>query len=146
MITFTVLGAPVPQGSKRAFVNKFTMRAQIVEDNVRTRPWRQDVALMASQAMRGQQPIARGVGVVVETAFYFQRPKGHYRANGELKPSAPKYPAGKPDLDKLKRAILDALTGIAFVDDSQVVGFGDTRKRWADLVSPSAVIRVEVMP
>lgn len=30
-------------------------------------------------------------------------------------------PSVKPDLDKLIRAVLDALTGIAYTDDSQVV-------------------------
>jgi len=34
----------------------------------------------------------------------------------------------KPDLDKLIRAVFDALTGVAYVDDSQVVCICNTRK------------------
>ena len=39
----------------------------------------------------------------------------------ELTPSAPKYKTSKPDVGKTARAVEDALTGIAWVDDSQVV-------------------------
>lgn len=35
--------------------------------------------------------------------------------------SAARAPASRPDLDKLVRAILDAMTGLAFQDDGQVV-------------------------
>ena len=35
------------------------------------------------------------------------------------------------DLDKLIRGILDAGTGVVYVDDSQASTFGETRKRWA---------------
>ena len=31
------------------------------------------------------------------------------------------FPSVKPDLDKLIRAVLDGLTGVAFEDDSQVI-------------------------
>jgi Holliday junction resolvase RusA-like endonuclease len=32
-----------------------------------------------------------------------------------------RYPTTKPDLDKLARAVLDALTGVYYLDDAQVV-------------------------
>jgi Holliday junction resolvase RusA-like endonuclease len=56
----------------------------------------------------------------VRVAFRLPRPKGHYGRRG-LRPSAPAYPNVMPDLDKLARAILDALTGIVWRDDAQVV-------------------------
>jgi crossover junction endodeoxyribonuclease RusA len=43
--------------------------------------------------------------------FFFERPE---RAKSSLKTT-------KPDIDKLQRAALDALTGVLFEDDSQVV-------------------------
>jgi crossover junction endodeoxyribonuclease RusA len=57
----------------------------------------------------------------VDLAFVMPRPK-----------SAPKtktLPAVKrPDIDKLTRAILDAITGICLVDDSQVVGLKASKR------------------
>ena len=47
------------------------------------------------------------------------RPKSHYGKRGLL-PSSPDYPAGMPDIDKLARAALDAMTGVVWSDDAQV--------------------------
>jgi Holliday junction resolvase RusA-like endonuclease len=52
--------------------------------------------------------------------FYFLRPKSHYRTNGELKNSAPKFMTKTPDLFKCARAVEDAITGIVYLDDSQI--------------------------
>lgn len=53
----------------------------------------------------------------------------------------------KPDGDKLLRAVLDALTGVAWVDDSQVTD-ARARKRLAELDAPPgvyiAITRLEV--
>ena len=45
--------------------------------------------------------------------------RSHYTGKGALKASAPVAP-GKPDLDKLARAVGDALTGVAYRDDAQI--------------------------
>ena len=51
-LTFDVLGTPVPQGSTRAFVR--AGRAVTTSDNVKTKPWRQDIAWRARQVMDGE--------------------------------------------------------------------------------------------
>jgi Holliday junction resolvase RusA-like endonuclease len=54
----------------------------------------------------------------------FGRPKGHFgtgRNAGRLKPSAPLYVQTNPDVDKLLRAIGDALTQVAITDDRCIV-------------------------
>ena len=115
-IQFHVHGQPVAQGSKKV------IRGHLIEmADARLRSWRQDVAATASQAMTRlpwQGP------VMVTLSFYLPRPKAHFGAgrNAEkLKPAAPTYPATHPDIDKLARSVLDALTGICFHDDRQVV-------------------------
>lgn len=140
MISFTVRGIPAPQGSKRAFRNKYSGRIQQVESSKRVAPWRSDVRDAAMAAMGEgfddwREPL---VGpVAVELVFRFPRPKGHYlpvnarRAVPELRLSAPAWPAGKPDVDKIARAVLDAITAICFVDDAQVVDL-ISRKRYAN--------------
>lgn len=52
--------------------------------------------------------------------FTVPRPKGHYGARG-LRPSAPEYPAVRPDVTKLLRAVEDACTGIVWRDDAQII-------------------------
>lgn len=43
ILTIVVHGQPAPQGSKRAFVNKHTGRAALVESSKKVQPWRQAV-------------------------------------------------------------------------------------------------------
>lgn len=128
MITFTVHGTPAPQGSKRLlpFGGKRGGRPMLVESSKAVGPWRAKVR-RAAEAARDLLPAddqARETDAVTVTLdFNMPRPKAHYGTgrNAEtLKPAAPTDPIGKPDLDKLARAVLDALTGIAWVDDAQV--------------------------
>ena len=56
----------------------------------------------------------------LEVDFYVPRPKGHFGKRG-LRLSAPAFPTVKPDATKLLRAVEDALTGIVWRDDAQVV-------------------------
>jgi Holliday junction resolvase RusA-like endonuclease len=119
----TIYGKPQPAGSKRAFVNPRTKRAIVVDDAKGSRPWKQQVAGAALDACGGEPPLLEGP-LVLTVTFYLQRPKGHYRTgrNAELlRAAAPPYPVVKPDTTKLLRAVEDALTGIAWRDDAQVV-------------------------
>lgn len=57
-------------------------------------------------------------------------------------PARPRWwlPAVKPDLDKLVRAVLDSLADAGVLkNDSRVVEFGLTRKRYADAEHPPGV-------
>jgi Holliday junction resolvase RusA-like endonuclease len=95
---------------------------QMVESAGQLKPWRQTVSLVASQAMFGSPPLKGPVSINIQ--FRFARPKGHFgtgRNEGTVKASAPFVPTGKPDLDKLQRAVFDALTHIVWLDDAQVV-------------------------
>ena len=121
MIEFFVPGLPITQGSKRAFINKYTGRAQMIEDNVKLKPWRWTVGVTAAMAM-AKRPHIKGP-VRIRLQFLFPRPKSHYgtgRNYDKLKDKAPAVPTGKPDLDKLQRAVFDALTHVVWTDDAQV--------------------------
>lgn len=118
---FWVPGIAKPQGSKRAFVNPKTNRAIIVEDNKGTRDWRTDVRNAATEAIGRGDRINEGP-VVIRLQFTMKRPL----STPKTKPTPPA--VKKPDLDKLERAILDALTGILFADDSQVVALHGTKR------------------
>lgn len=109
---FGVYGiCPAPQGSKRHVGG-----GRMIESSAKVKPWREAVR---------QEAIATGLAVsaapiYLHLLFRFRRPKGHHNARGELKPSAPIDHVTRPDLDKLCRSTLDALTGVLFADDSQV--------------------------
>jgi len=112
VIAFTVIGVSVPQGSKNPWGG---------EANPKTRPWRATVSAAAADAMQGAPLLDGPIELTVE--FVFPRPKGHYgtgRNAAVLKASAPQYVTRAPDVDKLARAIGDALSGIVFRDDAQV--------------------------
>jgi Holliday junction resolvase RusA-like endonuclease len=62
--------------------------------------------------------------VQLEARFFVQRPKSYYgsgRNAGLLKPSAPLFPTTAPDLSKYVRALEDALEGITWANDAQIV-------------------------
>lgn len=134
MLTFRVAGHPITQGSKRAFVH--AGHARLVESGgQRHKDWRHAVADAARQAYAGRPPMVGPVEMTV--AFELQPPK-----------SMPKrrrtWPTGQRsgDLSKLMRCIEDSLTGVVYVDDSQIVRYHDVTKDWAGPGGPGVTITV----
>lgn len=115
-VTFTVYARPEPQGSKKGFVKNG--RAVLVDDNPKTlRSYRAETtreAIVTLSELDLPRPLAgKHVPVELDLEFIFVKPA-----------SVPKrrlWPVVPPDIDKLERATLDALTGVLFVDDAQVV-------------------------
>lgn len=131
-----VRGRPVPKGAVTAFVvpgkSGKRARAVVAQGGSKARrsalnEWQsaiQDAALVASGSRELEVARFVGMAVAVEITFRLGRPKAHYGTGknaGKLKPDAPAFPIGTPDVDKLARAALDALIGSAFDDDSRVV-------------------------
>lgn len=120
-IEFSVPGIPVPQGSKRGFINpKNPKRALVVDvQHVSLRSWRRDI-IDAAHAVYGGPALdcALNVGLT----FGFARPLGHFKPNGDLRASAPTHMATGKDLDKLIRAVLDALEAAGIVTNDARVG------------------------
>lgn len=119
---FRVPGIPIPQGSMRAIRSGRNGALVMLSDNDKLSSWRGDVRDAALRAIApGPYPKApRGEPVRVGVTFHLPRIKAHFTPKGELRDYAPSYPTTKPDLDKLVRAILDAMTGVVYYDDAQV--------------------------
>lgn len=121
MLSFFVPGIPVPKGSAKAFYVKSLGRAVVTQTNrEKQRPWASMISVMAQQA---GAKVTDGP-MSISLSFVFSRPRSHYgtgRNAGAVKASAPLAHVTKPDVDKLVRCVLDALTGVAWRDDSQVV-------------------------
>jgi Holliday junction resolvase RusA-like endonuclease len=136
-LSFEVAGTPIPQGSKRAWLNSKTNKVIMTEDaGVRHSTWRNEVTGQARQAManvgRFGQPFREPI--TCSLTFQFHRPLIHYgtgRNSEVIKTSAPSHPVKPPDLDKLTRAIWDSLTSVVWVDDAQVVA-ATIRKQYVE--------------
>lgn len=122
-----VPGVARPQGSKRHVGN-----GVMVESSKGLAAYRK--ALVEGFAEKLVPVPASDVDVFVTVVFFYPRPKDHVSQSkaGGLKPSAPMFRAKRPDVDKLCRAVLDALqtSGVVF-DDGQVVGLS-AYKMYAD--------------
>lgn len=127
---FFVPGHPAPQGSKQAFVRG--KRAVLVEVSKRVKPWRE--AVQDAAVTHGCQPLDGPVSV--KLTFLMPRPKAMpKKANLTM--------TQKPDSDKLARAVLDALTGVCFDDDSQVTRLLVVKRRAGTAEEPGVMIHVE---
>lgn len=131
-VYFFVPGKAAPGGSKTAFGFKRangSIGARIIDAGKNNKQWRAVVSLEAKGAMTA--PPLTGP-VVARAVFVVARPKSHLNSKGQVKPSAPPFPTTKPDATKLWRAVEDAMTGIVWIDDAQVIHqsvskvYGDT--------------------
>jgi Holliday junction resolvase RusA-like endonuclease len=123
------VGRPAPQGSKEQ-----GGAGQLLESSAYLPAWRTAVRAAAYEAyrQRGIDPATLpvfpvGVPVHVELCTFFVGPEQCRAAGTDA-------PTGTPDIDKLLRAVLDALGGQQrgsarlFADDSQVVSIDRLRK------------------
>ena len=145
-LNVVTVGVPAPKGSMRHVGN-----GRMIESSRHVKPWRESIRAAALAEMGDDWTPLDGP-VVVDLTFLMPRPKGHYgtgRNTQRLRPSAPTSHTTKPDLDKLIRAVLDALTSAGvWRDDSQVWGLAAV-KEYADGLTPRLVAQiteVEVAP
>lgn len=97
----------------KAYYNAFSGKIGMKNDNARTKPWQELIALCAKSYFKCKNsPQENAVSLVLE--FFMPRPKSVKKTTNSIHLT-------KPDLDKLARTVLDALTGIAYKDDSQVI-------------------------
>lgn len=124
-------GRAAPQGSKRHVGGGI-----LVESSKAVGPWRTLVSWHVAQTFT-DAPLDGPLAVEID--FVMPRPVATPKRRT---PPAIK----KPDVDKLARAVLDALTRIVWRDDSQIVDMHVT-KRLAELdEQPGARIRIARAP
>ena len=114
-----IYGDPKPKGSMRWIGDR------MVNDNPDCDRWIQDIRVQ----LVGRRMIDGPVGVKLR--FLLPRGKSVKREQ----------PCVKPDLDKLVRSVLDALTGCCYADDGQVVKV-IALKEYADSTEPGCELSV----
>jgi len=130
MIEFTVLGIAQPKGSTRAFMRPGMKFPVVTSANKSVKGWEDSVRHALQQHASG---VFFDGPVAVSLSFYLPRPQSL--------PRKIKHHTKRPDADKLARSTIDAMTGVLWKDDAQVVNLF-VRKSYAE-DQPSAVIRVE---
>ena len=105
--SFFVAGSPITQGSAMARVRKDGSPFVVQVNRSNLMDWRSAIGSAAQGLTFREGPCD------VHLMFRLARPKS--------RPKKDVHPDRRPDLDKLTRAALDALTGVAYKDDSQVV-------------------------
>jgi Holliday junction resolvase RusA-like endonuclease len=129
MIDFTVNIKPQPQGSSNAYVRGG--RAIVTSANKNLKPFRDEIKRRAQFEIAAYHSCTwttyflKAVPVRLILEFEFVKPKS---ANKRVHMTV------KPDCDKLVRGVCDALTGVIYVDDSQVVEI-IARKRYGAVES-----------
>jgi len=130
---------PKPVGKKRPrfTVSKKTGRGKAYDVNQADES---KMLLFCLNQWGSREPIVGAVRLDAE--FVFARPKSHYgtgRNAGTLKASAPVYHTQKIDVDNGYKIILDALNGVIYKDDAQVIG-GELLKRWGYAGEPDGIV------
>jgi Holliday junction resolvase RusA-like endonuclease len=124
MYSFWIDGEPAPQGSKNGFVKNG--RVVMVESSKKVKPWREAVA--STTQAQVSCPLQNAVEVAL--VFYLPRPKTVTR----------KWPAVKPDLDKLVRSTFDGLTtGGLYTDDALVIALSASKQYATDRIGCQVV-------
>jgi crossover junction endodeoxyribonuclease RusA len=140
-VTFEVRDIPAPQGSKRHVGHGI-----LVESSKKVKPWREAVRAECVAALidTGEKTAMTGP-VEVAIWFYLPRPKSHYRTGkmaAYLRDDAPAFCSKRPDVDKLIRSTLDALTAAGLYGDDGQVARLNVDKCYAVPAPVGAVITV----
>lgn len=114
MIQFTIYGEPVAQGRPRFTTQHGYVRAY---DPQKSRDYKHTVRLAALDAcpQRLLGPLVMKVDIYRSIPKSWSKVKQNHADMGLIKPTL------KPDVDNYVKGIKDALNGVCYVDDSQVV-------------------------
>lgn len=151
-ITFFVKGTALTQGSKSAFIvgrRKLVVNGQsylvggrpVMADYRQRdlRKWRKSVDTAAKIVLGARSgKWNNGEAAVLVLEFLFQRPQWHSASVAR----APRKHQQRPDVDKLMRAVMDALTPTLWEDDCQVYDARATKRYCEEGEEPG--VRVSV--
>lgn len=134
----------IPQGKARP---RFTKGGRAYTP-AKTRRYEADVREAALKAAAIQGFVKHGKDTPLEACVtaWFPVPASWPKKKRAAALSGALYPTGKPDADNIAKAVLDAVNGIAFHDDKQIVSL-TVRKRYTfrDDDSPRVVVHIAPM-
>ncbi len=138
MLRIEIPGEPVAQGRPRAFrLPNGQVRAY---DPAKSRSWKADARSAMRAAYGGGTLIAGPVAVKIRAVFTC--PKSDYRKRD---PRPQRWHAKRPDAENVAKAVLDAGTGVLWVDDAQVYRLTVEKVIGAQCEPPRVEIVVEAL-
>lgn len=122
MIVFDVPGDPKGKGRPR-FANrgKFTK----VYTDAKTLDYENTIKIFAGKAMGSSPPLDTPISVYLYIRLPI--PKSYSKKRREACFSGSERPTKKPDIDNIAKAFLDAMNGVIYFDDTQVVDMHMTK-------------------
>ena len=126
-VYFVVTGKPVGKGRPRAstrggFVRMYT--------DAKTLGYEAAIADEAARAMSGAEPFE--TPMQMQVSCYYPIPKSWPKKIKQEAIDEERFPNVKPDLDNVVKAILDALNGVVYRDDAQVINLVATKRYSTD--------------
>jgi Holliday junction resolvase RusA-like endonuclease len=149
-ISLTVLGDPKAQKRHRTYTKDRHGRALPYARQVD--PSATDKADFLAQIMQRAPEKPLDGPLKLSVLFEFLRPQSHFgtgRNSGQLKASAPGWHAKRPDLDNCLKLVKDAMNGVFYRDDAQIVGvdagklYGEQGKTTITLTSLGKKYRID---
>jgi hypothetical protein len=115
VVTFTVDGDPVPKGRPR-----FARRGQFVQTytDAKTIDYETQVAMRARHAIGSTKPLEGALSVFLYLRYTV--PASYSKKRKEACLKGVEYPK-RIDIDNVYKSVTDAMNGIVYVDDSQIV-------------------------
>ena len=139
--SFFVAGTPRPQGSGALLISKSTGRTFKKQSSPMV-AWRN--VLVETFMDAEVEMVPSEVPVEVNLTFWFARPKGHSRVRAQRDQGMK---SNGPDIDKLSRLVLDALTVARVLNDDRQVSDLSARKRYVEdgHLPEGVAIRVSIL-
>ena len=137
-IRITIAGHPVGKGRARTVRTRDGRVMSFTPE--RTRRWEENARLQAQTCMAGRSPLTGPVALRV--CAYLAVPSSWPAWKREAALHGHVRPTGKPDLDNILKAAKDAMNGVLWIDDAQVV-LVVTDKVYSD--TPRVEIQVDVL-
>ena len=142
MIQFTVPGVPV--GKSRPKFTTVNGHA-VAYTPAKTTSYENLVKLAYQQTCGDRKPYEKDVPLRAEIVACFPIPKSTSKRKREQMLSGEIRHTHKPDADNIAKAVLDALNGIAYYDDTQIVRL-EVIKYYSDEPKALVTIGEEISP
>ena len=138
-VMFSVEGTPVPKGRPR-----FSRRGNFVSTYTptKTRDYESLIAQAARIAMSTAEPLKTPVAAYIYITVPIPQSYSKKRSAACLDGS--ERPCKKPDADNILKAYFDAMNGIVYEDDSQIVSIHAT-KRYGLIGMVEVLVKEELM-
>ncbi len=138
MIKITIPGSPIGKGRPKfstfgGYPKAYTPQKTVNYENL---------VKLSYQQQCNDKPYPKEISLRAEIKAYFAIPKSASKTKRDMMLKGQINPTKKPDTDNIAKAILDALNGIAYYDDSQIVDL-TLYKRYSD--SPRAEVCISTL-